>query len=312
MLASPGKAATVADTDRWRYEGKWDGIRALARFDGELTITSRTGRNITALYPELAELAELLDGHRAVIDGEIVVLDENGRSVFNLMQDRMNLSRPADVQRVRKTRPVLFWVFDVLWLDGVSLLSKPFDLRRTVLEAMPLDGAAVSVPELLDLPLDEALAVTRERGWEGVIAKRRDSPYQPGKRKGHWVKLKHQSHQEVVLVGWTAGTGRRADTIGALVLALPDGDGWRYVGKVGTGFTDPVLDDLLARLTPLRRKDTVLTGEVPREVVRESTWVDPVLVGEIGYAEWTRDGVVRFPVWRGLRHDKTPADVVAE
>jgi bifunctional non-homologous end joining protein LigD len=314
MLATAGTADAVDDQDVWRYEGKWDGIRALARIgpDG-LVLTSRTGRDITGVYPELAELGRLLRGHSAVVDGEIVALDAQGRSDFGLLQNRMNLTRKAEITRLRDSAPVHYFIFDVLFLDGVSLLHRPLDVRRTVLEAMPLDGELVRVPERLTGDIGAVLAATKKSDWEGVVAKKGESIYQSGKRASTWIKIKNQRMQEVVVVGWRPGSGRRAGTVGALLLGLPDGDGgWQYVGRVGTGFTDAMLDDLHNRLAPLARKTPPVSGDVPRQETRDAHWVRPQLVGEVRFSEWTRDGVIRQPAWRGLRPDKLPGEVVRE
>ncbi|MTD15721.1 ATP-dependent DNA ligase [Nakamurella sp. YIM 132087] len=318
MLATAGRPQDVADPEQWRYEGKWDGIRAMAEVGPDvLRLTSRTGRNITAVYPELAELTDLLHGHSAVLDGEIVALDAKGRTDFGLMQNRMNVAKAAEIARLSQEQPVRYHVFDVLFLDGVSLLRRGYDLRRQVLQAMPLDGEFVTVPDALDGDVQQALARSRELDWEGVIAKKSDSVYQSGKRVHTWIKIKNQRMQEVVIVGWRPGAGRREGSLGALLLGIPEvGDdgkpGWRYVGRVGTGFTDAMLDDLMRRLKPLARKTTPITGDLPREETRDARWVRPELVGEVRFTEWTRDGVVRQAAWRGLRPDKQAADVVLE
>ncbi|MBM9469045.1 ATP-dependent DNA ligase [Nakamurella leprariae] len=322
MAASAGSVAALAKDADWRFEGKWDGIRAIARVGPDVfELRSRTGRDITAGYPELAELAELLDGHSVVLDGEIVAYataagpsgDGAGRTDFGLLQQRMNLVRPAEVRTMVDAVPVTYLAFDVLYVDGISLLHRGYDTRRQLLQALPLHGDRVRVPEALTGTVQEALDATDELGWEGVVAKRATSVYQPGKRSGSWIKLKHQRTQEVVLVGWKPGNGRRAGTIGSLLLAVPADDGrLRYAGKVGTGFTDAILDDLFRRLDELRTPTSAVVGTVPRAEARGAVWVEPELVGEIVFTEWTHDDHVRAASWRGLRPDKRPQDVRLE
>lgn len=315
MLAAPtGPTDTspsgVLHEQGWRFEGKWDGIRALAWVgpDG-LRLISRVGNDFTAAYPELAELSELMDGHTAVLDGEIVALD-GGRSSFARLQQRMNLQGPAAIARAVTDVPVEFWIFDVLWLNGVSLLTKKLDDRRRILDLLPLDGEICSVPDRLGGDVDEALAHSVELGWEGIVAKRGDSQYLPGKRSRTWLKIKNFTTVEVVVVGWKPGSGRRAGGIGSLLVAVGDGDGGlRYAGKVGTGFTDQVLQRLLADLDPQRRRTAPVSGTVPRPDARDAVWVEPTLVGEVQYVEWTPDGKLRAPSWRGVRIDKTVDDV---
>ncbi|MET3807681.1 bifunctional non-homologous end joining protein LigD [Nakamurella sp. UYEF19] len=309
MLATAGTLSEITGDD-WRFEGKWDGVRAVVEVgDGHFKLLSRNGNDVTAAYPELREVGEVLRGHMAVLDGEIVALDGKGRSDFGLLQRRMKLTKPAEIARVAEQVPVRLLIFDVLHLDGISLLRKTYDDRRRVLAALGPSGATFSVPEPLPGPAEEALAATRERNWEGIIAKRGDSVYLPGKRARTWIKIKNVADQEIVVVGWRLGNGRRAGGIGALLMALPDGDGFRFVGRVGTGFSDAVLDDLLETLTPLTRATSPVTSPMPRAETVGVTWVRPVLVGEVGYSEWTPDQHLRHPVWRGLRADKDVSDL---
>jgi bifunctional non-homologous end joining protein LigD len=264
---------------------------------------------MTATYPELVEVADWLRGHSAVLDGEIVALEESGRSDFSLLQQRMKLARPGDIARGVAETPVKYFVFDLLWLDGVSLLGKKFDDRRRILEALGDGFGHVDIPEVLTGTVDEALAMTREKRWEGIIAKAGDSIYQPGKRARTWIKMKNFQDQEVVVVGWRPGNGRRAGSIGSLLLAIPEKDGLHYVGRVGTGFTDAALDDVEKKLKPLARRTTPVIGPMPRMETRDARWVEPDLVGEVTFSEWSRDGVLRQSSWRGWRPDKDPSDV---
>jgi bifunctional non-homologous end joining protein LigD len=311
MLATAGSAADISNDADWRFEGKWDGIRALATFGpGGLKLQSRAGNDFTHSYPELQVLLDLLDGHSGVLDGEIVALDEKGRTSFSRLQQRMNLAAARDVARVRKEVPVQFWLFDVLHLDGVSLLRKRYDVRRQVLQALPISGDICRVPDQLTGSVADALRGSVDLQWEGIVAKRLDSTYLPGKRSHSWIKIKNFRDLEVVIVGWKPGAGRREGSLGSLLLAVPDADrNLRYAGKVGTGFTDTILDQLMKALEPLRSNRSAVADSVPRADALGAIWVRPELVGEVKYGEWTPDRRLRATSWRGLRPDKSPADL---
>ena len=313
MLATTGTPQDISPDHPWRFEGKWDGIRALATVGpAGLTLHSRAGNDFTRSYTEVAELTELLDGHSAVLDGEIVVLDEAGITSFSRLQQRMNLAGARDIARMRREMPVQYWLFDVLWLDGVSLLRKRYDDRRRVLEALPLSGEVCRVPEQLGGSVEEALQGSVRRKWEGIVAKRADSQYMPGRRSRTWFKMKNFRTREVVVVGWRPGAGRREGSVGSLLVAVPDErGGLRYAGKVGTGFTDAVLDQLLAALKPLQRNRSAVVDTAPREDGVDAVWVEPSLVGEVRFADWTSERRLRAASWRGLRPDKAVADMNA-
>ena len=309
MLATTGTLADIAGTG-WRFEGKWDGVRAIIEIGhGHFRLVSRNGNDITAAYPELAEMATALSDHVVVLDGEIVALDGDGKSDFGLLQRRMKLTKPHDIARTAAQVPVRLLLFDILHLDGVSLLRRTYDTRRTVLEALNPVGDSFSVPTPMAGPAASALAMTKKRHWEGILAKRADSVYLPGKRAQTWIKIKNITEQEVVIVGWRPGNGRRAGGIGALLMAVPDDGDLRYVGRVGTGFSDSALDALLATLQPLAQRASPVTAAMPRAEMVGVHWVSPQLVGEVTYSEWTPDGSLRHPVWRGLRLDKSADDL---
>jgi bifunctional non-homologous end joining protein LigD len=312
MLASPGELPPPQQEQRWAFEMKWDGVRAVCYADrGELRLMTRNDREVAATYPELAGLGAALSEHRVVLDGEVVALDAAGRPSFGELQARMHVRAPSRALLDRV--PVSYLVFDLLHLDGTSLLALPYDDRRAALEQLGLDGDRWAVPPAFPGHGAEAMSVSREQGLEGVLAKRRDSAYTPGRRSPHWVKIKHQRMQEVVLGGWSPGQGRREGGIGSLLLGVPDDDGRLvYAGHVGTGFTERMLDDLGARLRATERKTSPFADEVPRAHARGARWVTPRLVGEVTFSEWTRDGMMRHPSWRGLRPDKTPEDVRRE
>ena len=310
MLATLGSLASLTPTVTWRLEGKWDGVRAVATVKADdLILRTRTDRVVTAGYPEVAELRKLLGNRSAVLDGEIVAFDENGRTDFGLLQQRLGLVGPG-VDRVRETVSVTYLIFDVLSLDGNSLLDKPYDERRDLLDGLDIDSRFCRVPPQLHGNPAEVLARTAADGWEGMIAKESDSPYLPGQRSSAWIKVKNEKDIEVAVIGWEPGKGRREGLIGSLLLAVPAESGWRYVGKVGTGFTDRMLVDLAGRLASLGTDASPVTEPLPPgAAVRAAHWVRPELVGEVVYSEITRHGILRHPRWRGVRVDKGLSDL---
>jgi len=299
MLATHGSVDRLTSTV-WAFEGKWDGYRLLVDADhGALELRSRSGRDVTREYPQLQALAADLAEHHVVLDGEVGALDESGVPRFEEMQNR-----------ARSTR-VEFWAFDVLSLDGRSLLRAKYSDRRRILEALA-DGGGLTVPELLPGDGPEALEYAREHRWEGVVAKRKDSTYQPGRRSQSWVKDKLWLTQEVIIGGWRAGEGGRTSGIGALLVGVPDDDGLHFAGRVGTGFSEKDLAHLKKILAPLHTDESPFTKRLSGPDAKGVTFVRPELVGEVRYSERTSDGRLRQPSWRGLRPDKTPDGVVWE
>jgi len=295
----------------WAYEVKWDGVRAIVYAEhGRVRALSRGDRDLAAAFPELAEAAALLGRHSAILDGEVIALDPGGLPSFGLLQQRMHLTGASRV--ASRAREILagYVVFDLLHLDGESLLPLPYDERRARLESLGLAGRSVvtgdSHREVSGRELAEGL---RRAGFEGVVAKRRESPYRPGRRSGGWRKVKNFITQEIVLGGWTAGEGQRAGSLGALLMGIPDELGLRYAGKVGTGFSAAARADLLRRLAPLASAVSPFADPLERAEVAAAHWVRPVLVGEVRYGTRTADGRLRHAAWRGLRFDKDPADV---
>ncbi|MDQ1599328.1 MAG: bifunctional non-ous end joining protein LigD [Actinomycetota bacterium] len=312
MLASPGALPPPEQEQRWAFEMKWDGVRAVVYHDrGDLRVLTRNDREVAATYPELAGLAHQLRDHRMILDGEVVAFDEAGRPSFGELQARMHVRAPGPALLDRV--PVSLLVFDVLHVDGTSLVGAPYDERRAALEGLELAGDRWAVPPAFDGQGAEALAASKAQGLEGVLAKRHDSVYLPGRRSPHWIKVKHVRMQEVVVGGWSPGAGRRQGGIGSLLLGVPDQDGRLvYAGHVGTGFSDRVLADLGTRLRAAERSTSPFADEVPRAHAKDAHWVTPRLVGEVTFSEWTRDGRMRHPSWRGLRPDKDPQDVRRE
>ena len=305
MLAGPGPLPP--EDGRWAYEVKWDGVRALVSVEaGRVGLRSRLGNDVTSTYPELAELAP--PGPDLLLDGEVVAFDADGRPDFGRLQERMHVARPGPALRGRA--PVALVVFDVLQVGEEPLLDLPYDARRSALEGLQLSGPAWQVPP--SFPADGAalLASTAEQGLEGVVAKRRDSRYQPGRRSADWVKVKNVRRQSAVVVGWQPGAGGRTGSLGSLLLAVPGPRGLEFAGHVGSGFSAATLRRLDARLAGLAT-DTPACP-VPREHARSARWVRPELVVEVEFTAWTRDGRLRHPSYKGVRDDVRPQDVVRE
>jgi bifunctional non-homologous end joining protein LigD len=302
-----------ANDDAWSYEFKWDGVRAVVYVDGgRPRALSRNDRDITATYPELRDLAESLGATQAVLDGEIVAMDSSGRPSFGALQNRMHVTGAAQIRRLTVQTPVTYLVFDVLHLDGRSLLDVPYVQRRELLESLALSGPSWQTPPSFTGDGAAVLAASREQGLEGVVAKRLDSTYFPGRRSDCWLKVKNIRTQEVVIGGWKPGEGRRQGLLGSLLIGVPGPDGLDYVGHVGTGFTDKMLRDLEQQLRPLASDVAPFAVEVPRAQAKDARWVAPVLVGEVAFSEWTKDGRLRHPAWRGLRPDKSADEVIRE
>jgi bifunctional non-homologous end joining protein LigD len=300
MLATA--AADVPRGDGWLFEVKWDGYRAVCYVrGGEVTLVSRNGNDLTQRFAEVARaLAHAARTPDCVLDGEVCALDEQGRSSFSAMQ--------------QGSGPLVLYVFDVLELDGEPLLERPLGERREILEGL-IDrrSRAVRVSETFD---DGAglYAAAKDQGLEGILAKRAESRYQPGRRTREWLKIKTHGRQEFVIAGYTRGKGRRASSLGSLVLAVPEGGRLVYAGNVGTGFTDREIDRLLEKLRPLERRQPPFDEVPTMPKVRRSdvVWVEPELVAEVEFAEWTHDRRLRAPSYQGLREDKEAADVRRE
>jgi bifunctional non-homologous end joining protein LigD len=310
MLARSGQLP--ANDSEWGFEIKWDGVRAVGYSQpGELRLQSRNLNDITDSYPELARLNRALSSHSAVLDGEIVAFDSEGRPSFGALQPRMHVGSRAHAKRLAATTPVTYVIFDLLWLDGHSLMGLPYLERRARLAELQLNGESWQTPDHVVGEGSALLLLTRERGLEGVLAKRLSSTYHPGARTRDWIKVKSVARQEFVIGGWMPGKGKRRERVGALLLGVyePDG-GLRYVGRVGTGFTEAELERLSRLLAPLERPSSPFTaGERPP---RGAVFAEPRLVAEIEFAEWTRTGSLRAPSYKGLREDKRAEEVVRE
>jgi bifunctional non-homologous end joining protein LigD len=305
MLAKTGPLPR--DDHRWAYEIKWDGVRAIGYVDGgRLRLASRNGRDVTSRYPELRELGRALAGHEAVLDGEVVAFDAEGRPSFQRLQGRMHLTSDHVVRRLAQSEPVAYVLFDLLWLDGHSLLALPYSERRERLLALGLSGPTWQTPASHVGDGAAMLEASRARGLEGIIAKRLDSPYTAGRRPGTWVKVKNVRATEVVIGGWLEGEGRRSGRLGALVVGYYEDGALRYAGRVGTGFDEAELNRLGGLLAPLARADSPFEGRQPP---RETHFVEPELVATVNYGEWTQARTLRHPVYKGLRDDLAPENV---
>lgn len=317
MLASPGEPPAGSG---WAVEFKWDGVRAIVaaapdRPTGGVRVWSRNGNDVTGSYPELAggaTGAALAALGPVLLDGEIVAL-EQGRASFPRLAERMHVRDP-DLDLIERT-PVVLYVFDLLRLGDQDVVAQPYDTRRARLEALGLDevGRVAVPPSYSDVPAAQLLDVARTHGVEGVVAKRRGSRYEPGRRSAAWVKTALLTTQEVVIGGWTPGQGRRTGLIGALLLGAYDGAGrLRYLGHVGTGFTDAALRRLATELAPLTQPASGFDDPIPRVEARAARWVRPVLVGEVVYRTLTPDRRLRHAAWRGLRPDRDPDGAVLD
>ncbi|MCO8276783.1 non-homologous end-joining DNA ligase [Actinoplanes sp. TRM 88003] len=292
----------------WAFEFKYDGVRAIADVrDGRVEAYSRNLNLITGSYPELGELAGLLGDRSAVLDGEVVAL-ETDRPSFARLQQRMHVPSPSPA--LVASVPVLFYVFDLLELDGEDLTSLPYATRRDRLARLDLASEYVRVPvRFLEVDGRTVLQAAELAGMEGVVAKRLAGPYRPGKRSADWTKVPLIKTQEVLVIGWKPGAGRRAGTIGSLLLAVHDEhDHLVFAGHVGTGFTDAALTHLQRELATMTRT-TPPVGDVPREHARHAHWVEPALIGEVAFRNWTPDGRLRHPSWRGLRTDRAASSI---
>lgn len=311
MLATP--AADAPTGDEWCYEIKWDGVRAIVAVDaGSLTVTSRRGNDLTGRYPELDALAGVVPGP-VLLDGEIVALDADGRPSFERLQRRMHVRDHRAQMRLAAEVPVALMVFDLLWHDGGPLVDRPYTARRATLEGLALAGPNWQTPgsEPAASPRGRALmAATRDLGLEGIVAKRSDSRYEPGRRSRAWLKVKHRNAQELVVGGWLPGQGARRTTLGALLVGVYDEAGvLHYAGRVGSGFTGAALEHW-TRALATRASDT--SPFAPDALPPDARFVRPDLVVEVGFTEWTAEGRLRHPVLLGERDDVDPRTVRRE
>jgi bifunctional non-homologous end joining protein LigD len=325
MLAKPGQVPQ-SDSGEWAYEIKWDGIRALGYADaGRWCMLSRRLEDVSRRYPELEAIAEDLGDHRAILDGEVVALDEDGRPRFQLIQSRMGLTSPAAVKAKAKQQPVDYVIFDLLHLDGRCVRELPYLQRRELLEGLGLDGPRWRTPTYRLDGGPDLLEAARRQGLEGIVAKRTDSPYRPGKRTGEWIKTRVWRRQEFVIGGYIPGEGRRAKRVGSLLVGYYDRrrselrkgqkQTLHFAGGVGSGLKESDLDFLTKELRKRERAEGPFdVGRPTGPKARFAVWCEPELVCEVSWTEWTNEGTLRQPAFKGMRSpdDKDPREVVKE
>ena len=304
MLAET--AESPAADPQWRYEPKLDGYRVIAYVRGtDVELKSRRGLDLTSFFPELTEELAAQAAEQMVLDGEIVALDTAGRPSFNALQNRAQLKTPAEIAAARRDSPVVLVCFDLLHFAGLNLRGAPYLARRRYLTQCLLTSTHLQLVHCSDNG-PELYRVAVGHGFEGMVAKRIDSTYQPGKRSGAWLKIKAAQSAEFVIGGFTRGKGAR-DPLGALLLGYFEGKALRYAGHVGSGLDEEVIARLLERTATLKRKDSPFAEEVPLH--RPTTWLSPKLVAEVSFSEWTPAGALRAPVFVRLRDDIEPAGV---
>ncbi|MGD0154278.1 MAG: non-homologous end-joining DNA ligase [Thermacetogeniaceae bacterium] len=340
MLAKPGRLPV--NDGEYGFEMKWDGIRAILYLaSGQARLLSRNLLDLTRQYPEVLPLPDTPGIGQLIVDGEIVALGEDGRPSFTRLQNRMGVVSDQKVRQLMGTIPVIYMVFDLLYLDGVNLMDQSYARRKDALKGLEIPGKAWQIPGYTPGNGPAVQAISRRLGLEGVVAKRLDSPYQPGKRTGAWLKIKNQLRQELVIGGWLPGgrpgkSGALPKGIGALMVgyykpapeqALTGSQEQQliYAGKVGTGFTDLALEQLERLLPPLRQAtspfqqapalhpnhpEDTWAGRVP--ALAGAVFVEPRLVCEVEFTQWTPHGTLRHPSFKGLRSDKNPREVVRE
>jgi bifunctional non-homologous end joining protein LigD len=314
MLASPGRLPRTGEG--WAFEVKWDGVRVITYWQpGRMRIESRNLNDVSLRYPELRGLSRQLGAREAVLDGELVVFDDRGAPSFERLQQRMHLSSPNAVRRAARTAPVTYVIFDLLYLDERLTTGLPYRERRALLQELELKGAHWQTPAYHQGRGVAFLAATAERGLEGAVAKRLDSPYRPGERSEEWLKIKNLNRQELVIGGWLEGQGRRQGQLGALLMGYYEGTGraraLRYAGRVGTGFDEPELERLAAELRSRPRRSSPF-GKHGVQPPREAHFVKPELVAEIEFSRWTREGILRHSSYKGLRTDRPAREVELE
>jgi bifunctional non-homologous end joining protein LigD len=305
MLAS--LASRPPTGKNWLYEIKWDGVRAICFVENnQLSIYSRTQKRCDQQYPELSVLPRYVNASTAILDGEIAVLDDKGRSSFNLIQPRISVGDPNSIAHLSRSAPVNLFLFDLLYLDGYDLRGVPLEERKRLLAEIVTPSERIRVSDHFAANGDAMLEAARANGLEGILAKRRDSRYEP-RRSSDWQKIKVTSSGDFVIGGFTHG---ERDYFSSLVLGLYENGQLAHAGQVGTGFNDKSLQEIYAKIEPLITKKSPFTGTV--KALRDVTWIKPELVAEIKFLEVTPDGLLRAPVFLRLRPDKNPKECARE
>jgi DNA ligase D-like protein (predicted ligase)/DNA ligase D-like protein (predicted 3'-phosphoesterase) len=290
------------NSEDWIFEIKWDGIRAISYVNDELSITSRNGTELKHNFPELQELKNLT--RNVVLDGEIVVMKDQ-KADFQAVLERTRTTSSRDIEYLSHSSPATYVLFDILEKGGKTLIDLPLAERKRILKDSVREGEHVIVSMFEEEDGESYYTEAIKRGIEGVIAKRKDSRYEPGMRSSSWLKVKKLTSCDCVIFGYTRGEGNRKRTFGALILGLYDAGNPTFVGKVGTGFSEEALELLTQAFSSLQAKEPTLPQvDVPEQV----TWLDPILVCEIVYQSVTKDGRLRMPRFHRLRSDKAPTE----
>lgn len=292
----------------WIYEPKMDGMRALSMVsNGSCRLMSRRALNITNQYPSLANEMASLAQCDAIFDGEIIALNELGQPSFQHLQQRMNLIRMADISRAELAVPAFYFVFDIVWADGYDLCGVKLAQRKEILHEKLKQSERVRILTVFEDDGMTAYEACVEKGFEGIVAKRLESPYEPGRRSNYWTKVKAQQTDEFVVGGFTHGQGSRAPTFGALLLgAYDENDRFIYCGSVGSGFDERLLRDMCRRMEPWKRPKHPFLKRPDEK--KEVTWIEPKIVIEIKFMDWTFDSHIRSPVFLRVREDKAPEE----
>jgi len=286
----------------WIFEVKWDGFRAIAYINEDLSIRSRNGKELRYNFPELEELKQ--QAHDVVLDGEIVILNE-GKVNFQALLERGRVVSPPEIEFRSSRLPAVYVVFDILEKDGKPLVDLPLMERKEILKTTVKEGAHVLLADYVEEKGEDYYNVALEKGLEGIMAKKKDSPYEPSIRSGNWLKIKELRSCDCVIFGYTKGTGARSKTFGALLLGLYNNEGKPvYMGKVGTGFSQDTLKALSEAFQKLKTDAAPFSADVSEEV----TWLKPELVCEVGYQVVTEDGRLRMPRFQRLRNDKSSSE----
>jgi bifunctional non-homologous end joining protein LigD len=330
MLATAAKRPPPGDG--WAYEIKWDGVRALAFLGPSgARVCARRGDDVSARYPELAAMGDAVGDHEVVLDGEVVAFDSKGAPDFGLLQRRMGLTNEIAVRRRIADTPVTYVAFDLLWLDGRSQLDEPYERRRELLAGLGFDGPHWQTPSDHRGDGDAFLGAVRERGLEGMVAKRLGSAYRPGRRSSDWLKIQNRRRQELLIGGWMPGEGTRSNVVGSLLVGYWDATPEEaerlgrpqqlvYAGGVGTGFTAETLSVLSEALAPHARSDSPFEAGWDPQVKYATRarqrgglhWCEPEVVCEVEFLRWTHEDTLRAASFKGLRDDKDPRTVVRE
>jgi bifunctional non-homologous end joining protein LigD len=315
---SPMLATLVAepfDDDNWIFEPKWDGVRAIATCSEDDTmLLSRNQNEITTTYPELAKLHERLVCFDAIVDGEIVAMHK-GRPSFERLQSRINLQNAHDIARVAKEIPISFVAYDVLYLDGRSLIKTPIEERKAILDELIVVSDSVQVSPWVRAEGTTLYEAASAQSLEGIVAKKLGGPYRPGRRAKDWLKVKTTSEADLVVGGWSKGEGARSSTFGSLLVGAYEDDELRFVGAVGTGFSQKMIAELMPQLQDIESDDMPF-AEDPRTMgpgrfgkpIKNPAWVEPILVARVEFRELTSTGRLRAPSFKGLRSDKDPEE----